>query len=270
MPFFCSKEIKLIYKKYRAENDFEDYENIDDSSRELFPIHKSYIDVLEDEIYTSNSSIQSNGNVNNHRHKSFIDMIEEDLEESNQVDLFSPESKILCYFNLFDDNSYKIQEHSDESSLYSLPIEEKYKNGFLLQCYDNGHINKVYVKTILDKRINYHYSNGKNPNAKILYLKLIEEDSIISLKIKRGLETVFKAHKTAKISNRELLHLQGYKVVYQNADNIEYKILPKNIYQDIQRLVFTSFTAEGKSVYNNYYENEWNIIKQFIPKIKKV
>lgn len=260
---------KSVESNKDSENDFDDYEDVDDNSTDILPVHKSYIDVLEDEIYTSNSSIQSNGNVNNHRHKSFIDMIEEDLEESNQVDLFSAESKILCYFNLFDDNSYKIQQHSDESSLFSLPIEEKYKSGFLLQCYDNGHINKVYVKSILDKRINYHYSNGKNPNAKILYLKLIEEDSIISLKIKRGLETVFKAHKTEKISNRELLHLQGYKVVYQKADNIEYKILPKNIYEDIQRLVFTSFTAEGKSVYNNYYENEWNIIKQFIPKLSE-
>jgi len=250
-----------------SENDFDDYEEVDDNSSDILPVHKSYNDLLEDEVSTSNSSIQSNDSVNKHRHKSFIDMIEEDLEGSNQVDLFSSESKILCYFNLFNDNSYKIQEYSDESSLYSLPIEEKYKNGFLLQCYDNGHINKVYVKSILDKRINYHYSNGKNPNAKVLYLKLIEEDSIISLKIKRGSETVFKAHKTEKISNRELLHLQGYKVVYQNVDSIEYKVLPKNITQNIQRLIFTSFTAEGKSVWNNYYENEWNIIKRFIPKL---
>ncbi len=102
-----------------------------------------------------------------------------------------------------------------------------------------------------------------------MYLKLIEEDSIISLKIKRGSETVFKAHKTEKISNRELLHLQGYKVVYQNVDSIEYKVLPKNISQNIQRLIFTSFTAEGKSVWNNYYENEWNIIKRFIPKLNE-
>lgn len=80
---------------------------------------------------------------------------------------------------------------------------------------------------------------------------MIEEDTIIALKIKRGSETVFKAHKTENISNRELLYLQGYKVVYQNADSIEYKILPKKIYQDIQRLVFASFTAEGKSVFNN-------------------
>ena len=115
--------------------------------------------------------------------------------------------------------------------------------------------------------MNYHYSNGKNPNANILYLKLIEEDAIIALKIKRGLETVFKAHKTENISNRELLHLQGYKIVYQNIESIEYKILPKNIYEDIKRLVFTSFTAEGKSVHNNYYENEWKIIEQFIPKL---
>lgn len=252
-----------------SENDFDDYEEVDDNSSDILPVHKSYNDLLEDEVYTSNSSIQSNDSVNKHRHKSFIDMIEEDLEGSNQVDLFSSESKILCYFNLFNDNSYKIQEYSDESSLYSLPIEEKYKNGFLLQCYDNGYINKVYVKSILDKRINYHYSNGKNPNAKVLYLKLIEEDSIISLKIKRGSETVFKAHKTEKISNRELLHLQGYKVVYQNVDSIEYKVLPKNISQNIQRLIFTSFTAEGKSVWNNYYENEWNIIKRFIPQLNE-
>ena len=248
-----------------SENEFDDYEEADDNSF----VHKSYIDILEDEIHIPNNRNISNGSINNHRHKSFIDTIEEDLAESNQVDLFSDETKILCYFNLFNDNTYKIQEVADESSLFSLPIEEKYENGFLLQCYDNGRINKVYVKSILDKRMDYHYSNGKNPNAKILYLKLIEEDSIIALKIKRDKETVFKAHKTERISNRELLHLQGYKVVYQNTDSIEYKILPKNIYQDIQRLVFTSFTAEGKSVFNNYYENEWNIIKQFIPKLNE-
>lgn len=247
-----------------SENYFDDYEEVADNSSDILPVHKSsYNDSLEDEVYTLNSSIQSNDSVNKHRHKSFIDMIEEDLEESNQVDLFSSESKILCYFNLFNDNSYKIQEYLDENSLYSLPIEEKYKNGFLLQCYDNGHINKVYVKSILDKRINYHYANGKNPNAKVLYLKLIEEDSIISLKIKRGSETVFKAHRTEKISNRELLHLQGYKVVYQNADSIEYKVLPKNISKNIQRLIFTSFTAEGKSLTNKYYENEWKLINDF-------
>lgn len=260
----------IIEKPIESKEEFEDeieFENEEEIPEYVLPKHKSYIDILEENSETSDSISQLNGTTTNHKHKSFIDMIEEDLEESNQVNLFSYDSKILCYFNLFSDNTYKVQEHSEENCLFSLPIDERFKDGFLLQCYDNGHINKVYVNSILEKRMNYHYSNGKNPKANILYLKLIEEDAIIALKIKRGLETVFKAHKTENISNRELLHLQGYKVVYQTADNIEYKILPKNIYEDIRRLVFTSFTAEGKSVHNNYYENEWKIIEQFIPKL---
>ncbi|MFN4198144.1 MAG: AAA domain-containing protein, partial [Flavobacterium sp.] len=265
------KDQKIIIEKtIEIKEEFEDeikFENEEKIPEYVLPKHKSYIDILEENSETSNSINQLNGTTTNHKHKSFIDMIEEDLEESNQVNLFSYDSKILCYFNLFSDNTYKIQEHSEENCLFSLPIDEKFKDGFLLQCYDNGHINKVYVNSILEKRMNYHYSNGKNPNANILYLKLIEEDAIIALKIKRGLETVFKAHKTENISNRELLHLQGYKIVYQNNESIEYKILPKNVYEDIKRLVFTSFTAEGKSVYNNYYDNEWKIIEQFIPKL---
>jgi very-short-patch-repair endonuclease/superfamily I DNA and/or RNA helicase len=262
----------IIEKPIELKGEFEDEieyenENEEEISENVLPKHKSYIDILEENSKTSDSINQFNGTTTNHKHKSFIDMIEEDLVESNQVNLFSYDSKILCYFNLFSDNTYKVQEHSEENCLFSLPIDERFKDGFLLQCYDNGHINKVYVNSILGKRLNYHYSNGKNPNANILYLKLIEKDAIIALKIKRGLETVFKAHKTENISNRELLHLQGIKVVYQTAENIEYKILPKNIYEDIRRLVPKSFTAKGNSVYNNYYANEWKIIKQFIPKL---
>lgn len=249
---------------------FEDEIVIDDEediSENVLPKHKSYIDLLEEEVDVSNSIVISNENTNYYRHKSIIDYLEEDLKEPNQENLFSSNSKILCYFNLFSDNTYKIQEHSEENCMFSLPIDEKFKNGFLLQCYDNGRINKVYVNSILEKRMNYHYSNGKNPNANIIYLKLIEEDALIALKIKRGLETVFKAHKTEEISTHEQLHLQGNKIVYQNIESIEYKILPKNIYKDVNRLVFISFTAEGKSVHNTYYENEWKIIKQFMPKL---
>ena len=255
---------KTIELKEKFENKIE-FDNKKIISEYVLPKHKSYNKNVVEVSETSNSIDQLSSITTTH--KSYIDIVEKDLEESNQVSLFSYDSKILCYFNLFSDSTYKVQEHPEENCLFSLPIDEKFKNGFLLQCYDNGHINKVYVNSILEKRLNYHYSNGKNPNANIVYLKLIEEDAIIAIKMKRGLQTVFKAHKTENISNRDLLHLQGYKVVYQTAENIEFKILPNNIYEDIRRLVFTSFTAEGKSVHNNYYENEWNIIRTHMPNI---
>ncbi|QYS85597.1 AAA family ATPase [Flavobacterium oreochromis] len=269
---FIEKNTKKEYKtiidttiKPDVEIEFEKQEEI---SKYVLPEHKSYIDILEENSEISNSVNQLNDTVK--KHESFIDRIEKDLEESNHTNQISSDNKTLCYFNLFRNNTYKIQEFSEENCLYSLAIDEKYKNGFLLQCYDNGHVNKVYVKSILKKKMNYTYSYGKNPNAKILCLKLIEEDTIISLKIKRGSDIFFKAHKTEKITNREILHLQGYKVLYQDSDSIEYKILPKNISPYIQKLLFNSFTAEGKSVNNNYYEEEWKIISEYIPKLTEI
>jgi very-short-patch-repair endonuclease len=229
--------------------------------------HRSYIDILEEDMDRPSSDIQSSSFTSLGQKSTYESLNGDSNYSQGQIDHLDNNKKILCYFNVFDDNTYKIQEIPEFNSMFSLAIEEKHRNGFLLQCYDNGHVNKVYVKSILNKKINYHYSNGKNPNAKILYLKLIEEESLIGLIIKRGAEAVFKAHKTEKISTRELLQLQGYKIVYQNFDNLEYKILPLRICEDIRRLVFTSFTAEGKSVYNKYYENEWETIKQFIPNL---
>lgn len=182
----------------------------------------------------------------------------------NITDKVEEKGKVLRYFNLFEDNTFKIQEYSEADSLYSVPIYEKHENGFLLQCYDNGCINKVRVKSILSKRLDYHYTTGKNPSAKLLYLKFIEEDAIIGIIVRKGKDSVFKAHRTENISNRDLLHLQGYKVVYQEFDSVEYKILPKSILSDISRLVFESFAASGKLINYSYYENEWQILRRFI------
>ncbi|WP_035671706.1 AAA domain-containing protein [Flavobacterium sp. 83] len=220
----------------------------------------------------NNSRIPIENSNKTYQHKSFIDLMQDEIIETEN-NLFTIkeneniEDKILRYFNLFENGTYKLQENPEDFCLHSLPISKKYRNGYLLQCYDNGHINKVYVKTLLDKRIDYNYSNGKNPNAKIQYLKLIEDDTIIGLKFNKGKEIIFKAHKTENISNREQLHLQGYKVIYQSFENIEYKVFPKNISDEINRLTYESFNANGKQTNNKNYENEWNIIQKFIPNI---
>ena len=57
--------------------------------------------------------------------------------------------------------------------------------------------------------------------------------------------------------------MQGYKVIYNDFDRIEYSVLPLDIYNDISRVVFQSFTANGKPVDNSYYESEWSILKRY-------
>jgi superfamily I DNA and/or RNA helicase len=235
----------------------------------------------QEEIQKLINFVEKNTQIDNYLTFQKLDKIDENLDEKveieNDIDenlyFFEPkekdiesvsiESEVICYFNLYFDNTYKIQDYSDSNCMFSIPIRQKHINGYLLQCYDNGHINKVNVKSIVNKQKDYHYQNGKNPDANIIYLKLIDDDSIIALKLTKNNEVIFKAHKTENISNRDLLQLQGIKVVYSQFDKIEFKVLPIKIYEDIKRLVYSSFNAEGKSIFNNYYQNEWDIIKMF-------
>lgn len=248
-----------------SENKLDD--NEDDNSIVGSPLHISYIDKLENEIYKSNNGNPLKANDNNH--KSIIDTREEDLEKSNQVDLFS-DGSILCYFNLFGNGKYKLQSAANYDALFSLPIYNTSKKGFLLQCYDNGCVNKVYIESLLEKKTDHLYSNGKYPTANLIYCKIIEKDCLIGIKIKKREDILFKIHRTINITNREQTHLKGYKVVYDKNFKLEYIILPNDLIEGAKRLVFESFAANGKSVYNKYYNEEWLNIKKFFPNLDKM
>jgi hypothetical protein len=144
-----------------------------------------------------------------------------------------------------------------------VPIKLNQQKGYLLQCYESGHINKVFVSVLLSRKVGKEYMNGLNLNDKLKYLTIIDTEKIIGIYFSEHGQRKFKAHLTENISNREQLYLQGYKVIYNEFEKIEYKILPLEIKNDLNRLVFQSFMANGKPVNNRYYEYEWSILKRF-------
>jgi len=172
--------------------------------------------------------------------------------------------KIIRYFNLYDSGIYVMSEKDITDANYILPIKSSQKNGYLLQCYESGHVNKVYVSTLLSRKIDKEYMNGLNHDGSLKLLIIIETEKVIGIFFYENGMKKFKAHLTENISCREQLHLQGYKVIYNEFDKIEYQILPLKIQDDITRLIFQSFTATGKPVNNSYYDNEWSVINNFI------
>ncbi len=188
-----------------------------------------------------------------------------DFEYSEQKALFTnnPDS-ILRYFNLFKNGTYIMSRENLSIADYVLPIQLSQKNGFLLQCYESGHINKVYISTLLSRKIDKEYMNGLNRNDSLKFLTIIETEKIIGIFFYENGVKKFKAHLTENISCREQLHLQGYKVIYSEFNKIEYEILPLKIQNEMSRLIFQSFTANGKPVDNNYYETEWSVINRFV------
>tara|TARA_R110002050_G_C8955395_1_gene513688 strand:+ start:84 stop:5435 length:5352 start_codon:yes stop_codon:yes gene_type:complete len=222
--------------------------------------------IILSEVYENETIEEIPQTIHLSNHKSYIDELENEIYPLEEKEVFEgtnniEEDKILRYFNLNLDGTYLLEQNEDSTATFSIPIKESERNGYLLQGYDNGHLNKVLISTLLSKRIDREYKNGLNIQATLSFLKVIKEDEIIALHFFENGIKKFKAHLTQNISNREQLHLQGYKVIYSNFTNLEYQILPIEIHEKINRLVYKSFTSSGKEIDNSNYQNEWRVIK---------
>jgi len=199
------------------------------------------------------------------------------IDEKNELNSF-PRSKYVeravkvarenekfWYLNINKENgNYTVSENNPGDGDYKVEIRSIYKNGFLLQCYSSGHINKVNISSILSKKVGREYSNGFNTDDELIHIEVIGENKILGIKFKVDGETYFKGHLTEKISSRDLLYLKGYKVMYNDFEEISYTTFPMNFYDDIKRLVFSSFIASGKPIKNKYYDKEWDFMRKFL------
>ncbi|MDB4011069.1 AAA domain-containing protein [Polaribacter sp.] len=172
------------------------------------------------------------------------------------------DSEILRYFNLYNSGIYVLTENQPLEADYVIPISVNHSLGFIMQCYSSGYINKVRVSVLLSKKIGKEYMNGINRNGNLTSLKVIDSEKIVCIYFSENGQKKFKAHLSENISSREQLHLQGYKVIYNDFENIEFEFLPLEIKSDISRLIFQSFTANGKLIDNNYYETEWRFLER--------
>lgn len=191
------------------------------------------------------------------------DAIVDNIQDSEQPTNNTSESKVLRYFNLNNSGSYVLTEKNTIEADYVIPIKANQRSGFLMQCYSSGHINKVRISALLSKRLDKEYKNGINRKADLIALTIIESEKIVGISFSENGRNKFKAHLTENISSREQLHLQGYKVIYNDFERIEFQFLPLEITSDINRLIYQSFTANGKPMDNDYYETEWQALRKF-------
>lgn len=219
--------------------------------------------VYQESIIQVEKEVRTDDSLEGGSSRLIIETHEETLDEQfEEIDSQPKTDKILRYFNLFKSGSYILTDKEPLEADYVIPIQEIYQTGFLLQCYKSGHVNKVHIPILLSRRIGKEYMNGLNRDGELIHIEAVESEKIIGIYFNENGRRKFKAHLTENISTREQLHLQGYKVIYNDFDRVEYNVLPLDIYNDISRLVFQSFTANGKPVDNNYYESEWSIIKR--------
>ncbi len=250
---YYTNRIKALEPLWELISKIEKKETITNSEKE----NTSTIEAQHEQAINSTNEIVSEEEVLEPEIKKAKPNMEQTGLVANDSEMF------LRYFNLYKSGMYVMSMDEPLRADYVIPINANYKNGYLLQCYKSGHINKVFISTLLSKIIEKEYMNGFNKNDELVNIELIDSEKIIGIYFNEYGIKKFKAHLTEKISSRKQLHLQGYKVMYMNFESIDYKIMPLKILDGINRLVFQSFAANGKPIDNNYYNTEWSIIKSY-------
>jgi len=120
---------------------------------------------------------------------------------------------VVRFLNLFENGNYVLTEEKPLNADFVLPIRRNQMKGYLLQFYACGHVNKVNVSTLLSRKIGKEYMNGLNSQSTLNSIQIIEKEEILAIYYTDDGVKKFKAHLTENIPSRDLLHLQGYKVI---------------------------------------------------------
>ncbi len=190
-----------------------------------------------------------------------IDFYSDKKSQNNQLDIDYnvPSNLVLAYMYIYINGKYVISSKKIDThnSAEEIVIYNNFKNGYLLQCYDNGCVNKVEVRTLLEKTLGRVYSNGFSLQGNLIGLFLIQEDCLLMVKTKRNDVEYIKIIETEIISIHNQLNLKGNNVVQEDYDLLcEFKIIDKSHKNKLIRIVYKSKQLLGVRVDKLSYKTE--------------
>lgn len=181
--------------------------------------------------------------------------------------------KTLCFFclNNTDNPNYMISKNKETNFDYCIEINGLNKNGFLLHFYAEGKIKKTKIDSkLLKKPLNQMYSNGKCNNLSLIGIKIITDKILFGIAYKNKNVTKFKAMDSSNESffrsDNNSLSQEGKKIIYNDYDEIKYKLLPYSIKDELGTLVQTP-SGGGADISNKYYKQKWEVLKKHWPEL---
>jgi hypothetical protein len=152
----------------------------------------------------------------------------------------------------------------------NIVLDLQNSNEYLIHFYKEGKIKKSNYDELKHKKIGALYSNGKNRKLSLLEIVKIQTPVLFGVTYKKSGKIYFKALNEAdsemfRTDNGSLMQ-EGKKIIYQSYDQIWYKILPHDIIHDLGTLVQKPL-GKGKDVTNDYYEEQWSVLKGYWPEM---
>lgn len=147
----------------------------------------------------------------------------EDLKQEGEfqfTDYNVSDDNLLGYLYIYHDNTYAISATKKEQYRFEVPITEKYRFGHLLFCYDNACVNKVDVRSIINKSFNMLYMNAVSNQGKLMRIIKSLPSEQIGIETKRFNKNYVKLYDIDKISEHRIIGLKGNCIVQEDFDEV--------------------------------------------------
>lgn len=122
----------------------------------------------------------------------------------------------------YEDGSYQLGHYlPEEDTVACIPIDASQKNMYLIQCYNNGCVNKMPVRNLYNMQFDFRYKNGLHKDAILQKVMILSNEDFVLVR-SRQLNTRFvKLYPIWDITAHASLGLRGNQLISQNYDEVE-------------------------------------------------
>lgn len=168
---------------------------------------------------------------------------------------------ILGILYIFNDNTYMItsSEILDESYMFMIKITEKFKYGSILMCYDNACVNRMEIRSVLNKSFNKCYMNAISSYGNLMTVKLALPSDEIAIEVKKFNKYYFKIYSVNKITEHTIIGLKGNCIVQEDFDQVI-----KYYHKDNFNAEFENFRRDSRQGLGSEIETNSNLHRLLI------
>ena len=191
-------------------------------------------------------------------------MIQTSLIRTNALTEKEDGTQIVSYLSLLNNGGYLLKDEYShiDNAILTLGIRKEEIDGALLLCYENGYVNRVPLKILLQKKRDYVYKNGVNRDSHLIFATIENGEPHVLVRTAKQKNEYLKMFPVAKIKQNMDLALKGTPLFsYDFGKAIAWEVIPEMESEKLQKLYNDNLAHQGYAITSEAVSKERELLR---------
>lgn len=166
---------------------------------------------------------------------------------------------VLAYLYILENNMYMLSATKIKQYVREIVITEKYRFGHLMFCYDNAFVNKVDVRSIINKSFNIINLNALSDQGNLMAIIKSHPGEKIGVETKRLDKSYVKLYDIDNIAEHKIMGLKGTCIAQDDFDSVVAYYHCEHLPQEVN--VFEKDDRQGLGAEATEFVQEYKMLK---------